>query len=280
MKEISFEEIAEAVSRLCIKSNTILPPETCQLICSAHELERSPAGKDVLCDLKRNYELARQEGIPICQDTGMAVVFAELGQEVHVIGGAFENAINEGVRRGYARGFLRKSVVNDPLRRINTDDNTPAVIHTRIVPGDTLRLCLAPKGAGSENMSAMKMFLPTASQEEIIDFIVQTMDIAGSRPCPPVIIGVGLGGTMDMAALLAKKALARPSDRRNADPLYARLEEDALKRVNALGIGPQGFGGTVTALGVNIEFYPTHIAQLPCVVNMGCHATRHAECVL
>lgn len=280
MKEISTAVIADKISELCIKANTILPPEIRKLIFNARELERSPAGRDVLSDLVSNFELAEKESLPICQDTGMAVIFAELGQEVHIVGGCFEDAVNEGVRMGYEKGFLRKSVVVDPLRRVNTGDNTPAVIHTRIVPGDTLKLCVAPKGAGSENMSAMKMFLPSASPEEIADFIAQTMSLAGSKPCPPVIIGVGLGGTIDMAALLAKKALTRSGGMKNPDPYYAELEELALKRVNSLGIGPQGFGGTVTALAVNIEYYPTHIAVLPCVVNMGCHATRHAECIL
>ncbi|MEF9971777.1 MAG: fumarate hydratase, partial [Oscillospiraceae bacterium] len=209
-----------------------------------------------------------------------AVVFAELGQDLHISGGDFEAAINEGVRLGYERGFLRKSVVSDPLRRVNSGDNTPAVINTSIVPGDRLRLVLAPKGFGSENMSAMKMFLPSCSQEDILDFIVETVEKAGSNPCPPVILGVGLGGTVEKAALLSKKALARPTDSPNPDPLYADLERRALERINALGLGPQGFGGTVTALAVLIETFPTHIAGLPCVVNMGCHATRHAEVLL
>lgn len=210
----------------------------------------------------------------------MAVVFAELGQDLHITNGDFEDAINEGVRRGYDKGFLRKSVVKDPLRRENTLDNTPAVIHTRLVSGEHLKLVLAPKGFGSENMSAVKMFLPSCTADEILDFIVETVDKAGSNPCPPIILGVGLGGTLDYAALIAKKALTRPTDRRNADPFYAELEEKALKRINSLGLGPQGFGGTNTALAVNIEAYPTHIAGLPCVVNVGCHVTRHAEILL
>ena len=277
MRNISCQKITEAVAELCIKANTVLPEDIRVLIDHASISERSPAGKDVLRDLRENYILAEKERIPICQDTGMAVVFAELGQDLHITDGNFEDAINEGVRQGYEKGFLRKSVVKDPLRRENTGDNTPAVIHTRIVEGDKLKLTLAPKGFGSENMSAVKMFLPSCTVDEILDFIVETVDKAGSNPCPPVILGVGLGGTLEMAALIAKKALTRPMDMRNADPFYAELEEKALTQINSLGLGPQGFGGTTTALSVNIEAYPTHIAGLPCVVNVGCHVTRHAE---
>lgn len=280
MREISCEKIIEEVALLCIRANTVLPEDVRALIDCAERTEKSPAGKDVLRDLRENYLLAEKDALPICQDTGMAVVFAELGQDAHIIGGYFEDAINEGVRQGYEKGFLRKSVVRDPLRRENTGDNTPAVIHTRIVHGDSLKLVLAPKGFGSENMSAAKMFLPSCSAENIIDFIVKTVDDAGSNPCPPVILGVGLGGTLEMAALIAKRALTRSLDARNPDPFYAELEGKALSRINALGLGPQGFGGTTTALAVNIEAYPTHIAGLPCVVNVGCHVTRHAEATL
>ncbi|MEG1317044.1 MAG: fumarate hydratase [Oscillospiraceae bacterium] len=280
MRELECEKIIEAVAELCIRANTILPPEIAELIDRAEKTEKSPVGREVLRDLRENHMLAARENIPICQDTGMVVVFAELGQELHITGGGFENAINEGVRRGYERGFLRKSVVSDPLRRVNTGDNTPAVIHTQIVDGDRLRLTLAPKGFGSENMSAVKMFLPSAAVDDILDFIVETADKAGSNPCPPMILGVGLGGTIEKAALLAKKAMTRPMDTRNADPFYAELEERALAAINALGTGPQGFGGTTTALAVNIEAFPTHIAGLPCCVNMGCHATRHSSIIL
>lgn len=280
MRQIDCKTIIETVEALCIRANTVLPDDIRALIDGAAQTERSPAGRQVLRDLRENYLLAEREALPICQDTGMAVVFVELGQDAHITGGSFEDAVNEGVRRGYDKGFLRKSVVRDPLRRENTGDNTPAVIHTRLVPGDRLRLVLAPKGFGSENMSAVKMFLPSCAADEIVDFIVETVDRAGSNPCPPVILGVGLGGTLDMAALIAKKALARPMDKRHPDPFYAALEEKALARINALGLGPQGFGGTATALAVNIETYPTHIAGLPCVVNVGCHVTRHAEAVL
>ena len=280
MHEINCKGITDTIAELCIRANTVLPDDIRVLIDRARTNEKSSAGKDVLSDLRENYILAEKENLPICQDTGMAVVFADVGQEVHITGGSFEDAINEGVRQGYEKGFLRKSVVSDPLRRVNTGDNTPAVIHTSIVPGDRLKLVLAPKGFGSENMSSVKMFLPSCTVDEILDFIVKTVDDAGSNPCPPVILGIGLGGTLETAALIAKKALTRPANVRNPDPFYAELEEKALKRINALGLGPQGFGGTTTALAVNIETYPTHIAGLPCVVNVGCHVTRHAEAVL
>ena len=280
MRELNCEIITEAVADLCIKASTILPSDIKNLIVAAEKEEKSPAGKSVLQDLRENYILAEKEGLPICQDTGMAVIFVEVGQDLHITNGNFEDAINEGVRQGYKNGYLRKSVVKDPLRRENTGDNTPAVIHTRIVPGDRLTINLAPKGFGSENMSAMKMFLPSCSVDDILDFIVETVDKAGSNPCPPVILGVGLGGTVEMAALLAKRALTRSMEKRSPDPYYSELEVNALERINALGLGPQGFGGTTTALAVNIEVYPTHIAGLPCVINMGCHATRHAEIVL
>lgn len=280
MRDIPCEMIAETIEKLCVEAAVVLPKDVRECIDKAEKTEASPNGKSVLRDLRENYVLAEREGLPICQDTGMAVVFAELGQEVHISGGCIEDAVNEGVRRGYEKGFLRKSVVADPLRRANTGDNTPAVLHIRVVPGETLKLTVAPKGFGSENMSAMKLLLPSASPDEVVNFIVETVDRAGSNPCPPVVVGVGLGGTIEKAALLAKAALCRPLNERNADPFYAELEEKTLLRVNALGTGPQGFGGTTTALAVNIEVYPTHIAGLPCVVNMGCHATRHATAVL
>lgn len=280
MRDIDISVITEAVARLCIRANTWLPPATAMLIECASEAEPSEAGRGVLCDLVENFTCAALEDMPICQDTGMAVVFAEIGQDVHITGGSFEDAINAGVRRGYTEGRLRMSVVSDPLRRVNTGDNTPAVIHTRLTPGDRIRLELAPKGFGSENMSRVKMFLPSSSPEDVINFITETASLAGSNPCPPMILGVGLGGTLDKAALLAKRALARSMDTRNPDPFYAELEARALDRINRLGIGPQGFGGRTTALAVNIEVFPTHIAGMPCVVNMGCHATRHAETVI
>jgi fumarate hydratase subunit alpha len=280
MREISCQSITETVAELCVRANTVLPQGVRTLIDAAEKSEQSPAGRAVLRDLRENYRLAETEGLPICQDTGLAVVFAELGQDAHITGGDFEDAVNTGVRAGYEKGFLRKSVVRDPLRRENTGDNTPAVLHTRLVPGDRLRLTVAPKGFGSENMSAVKLFLPSCTEKDILDFIVETVHKAGSNPCPPVILGVGLGGTLEQAALIAKYALLRPADEPHSDPFYAALEKKALARVNALGLGPQGFGGTTTALAVKIEARPTHIAGLPCVVNVGCHVTRHAEALL
>lgn len=280
MREIHYNTIADAVEKLCIRAAVWLPADIAMQIECASEVEVSPAGTAALEDIMENFKYAAEKGLPICQDTGMAVVFAEVGQDVHITGGAFEDAINEGVRRGYVNGLLRKSVVADPLRRVNTDDNTPAVIHTKLVFGDVLKLTVAPKGFGSENMSKMKMFLPSNTQQQIIDFITECVSEAGAQPCPPVIVGVGLGGTVEKAALLAKQALSRPVDTRNADAYYAEMEKKCLEQINALGIGPQGFGGITTALAVNIEVFPTHIAGLPCVVNMGCHATRHADCIL
>ncbi len=280
MREISCEEIVRTVERLCVKAAVYLPPDLAILLECAQESEVSPAGIAALDDIVENFKYAAEKGLPICQDTGMAVVFADVGQDVHIAGGDFEAAVNEGVRRGYVNGCLRKSVVADPLRRVNTEDNTPAVLHIRLVPGDRLTLTVAPKGFGSENMSAMKMFLPSAKREDIEDYIISVVDAAGSNPCPPVVVGVGLGGTAEMAAILAKRALARNVDTRNADPYYAEMEHRVLNRINRLGIGPQGFGGKNTAVAVNIDVYPTHIAGLPCVVNMGCHATRHASAVL
>lgn len=280
MNTIHCDKIIAAVERLCIRAATMLPPETAMLIECASETESSEVGRGVLCDLVDNFTYAGASGLPICQDTGMAVVFADLGQDVHITGGDFSAAVDEGVRRGYANGYLRKSVVSDPLRRVNTNDNTPAVLHTRIVPGDKLSITVAPKGFGSENMSAMKLFLPSNTREDILDFLVDCVRRAGSNPCPPVILGVGIGGTIEQCALIAKRALIRHMDTRNPDPFYADMEREALSRINATGLGPQGFGGDTTALAVNIETYPTHIAGLPCVVNMSCHATRHAHCVI
>ena len=280
MREIHFNTIVEAVEKLCIRAAIWLPADIAMQIECASECEVSPAGTAALEDIMENFKYAAEKGLPICQDTGMAVVFAEVGQDVHIVGGSFEDAINEGVRRGYVNGLLRKSVVSDPLRRVNTEDNTPAVIHTKLVCGDKLKLTVAPKGFGSENMSKMKMFLPSNTKEQIIEFIAECVSSAGAQPCPPVIVGVGLGGTVEKAALLAKQALSRPIDTRNADKYYADMEEKCLEKINSLGIGPQGFGGITTALAVNIEVFPTHIAGLPCVVNMGCHATRHADCIL
>ncbi|HHT16753.1 MAG TPA: fumarate hydratase [Papillibacter sp.] len=280
MKTIPSAAITEAVERLCIEAATALPPDLCRLLEDAAQKEISPTGKAALEDIVKNFRLAAASGLPICQDTGMAVVFADIGQDVHITGGLFEDAVNEGVRRGYEKGYLRKSVVKDPIRRENTGDNTPAVVHFRIVEGDSLRLTVAPKGFGSENMSAMRLFLPSDSLETIESFIVDTVSSAGSNPCPPVVVGVGLGGTVEQCALLAKRALLREGHMAHPDSFYAEMEQRLLDKINRLGIGPQGFGGRYTAVKVSIETYPTHIAGLPCVVNMGCHATRHASCVL
>lgn len=279
MREITAEEIIAAVSRACVEANRELPPDLEQEIRKSSDREESAVGKAILCDLCRNLDAAREMRLPICQDTGMAVVFAEIGQEVH-IPGDFEAAVNQGIREGYLNGLLRCSVVKDPLRRENTGDNTPAVLHTRLVPGDKLRLTIAPKGFGSENMSRLKMLTPAARTEDILDFVVETVQLAGSNPCPPVVLGIGLGGDFELCAYLAKKALCRDVSQRNPDPFYAELETKLLEAVNETGIGPQGFGGKVTALAVNIEAFPTHIAGLPVAVNVGCHVTRHKTIVL
>lgn len=276
MREISCHEISELIERLCIQAATVLPEDMCRVIVQAKGQEESPVGKGILQDIQDNFLLAQEKGIPICQDTGMAVVFMEIGQEVHITGGNLTDAVNLGVHCGYLHGHLRCSVVSDPLRRVNTGDNTPAVLHTSIVPGDRIRITVAPKGFGSENMSAMRMFTPAATWQDIETWIVSQVSCAGSNPCPPVVVGVGLGGTIEQCALEAKKALLMPIDIPNADPFYGEKEEKLLQKINDLGIGPQGLGGRITALGVHIRPCATHIAGLPCVLNMSCHATRHA----
>lgn len=277
MREISCADISALVERLCIQAATVLPDDLCRVIEQAEKKEESPVGKGILQDIVTNFRMAREKGVPICQDTGMAVVFLEIGQEVHITGGSLNDAIHLGVHNGYLNGFLRCSVVGDPLRRQNTGDNTPAVIHTTIVPGDGFHITVAPKGFGSENMSAMRMFTPAASWQDIEDWIVSSVSTAGSNPCPPVIVGVGLGGTIEQCALEAKKALMMPMDTPNPDEFYGEKEQALLEHINRLGIGPQGMGGRITALAVRIRPYATHIAGLPCVVNMSCHVTRHAS---
>ena len=279
MREIQAAQITQLVRDLCIETNRLLPEDLEKLIRCKGAEEDDPMAKAIFCDLCANLDAARELTLPICQDTGMAVIFAEVGQEVH-FDGDFEAAIHEGVRQGYVEGLLRCSVVEDPLRRKNTNDNTPAIIHTRLVPGDRVKLTVAPKGFGSENMSAVRMLTPSATREEIIGVVVDTMRKAGGNPCPPVVLGIGLGGDFELAALLAKKALCRDVSQRHPDPFYRQLEEDMLAAVNELAIGPQGFGGKTTALAVNIETYPTHIAGLPMAVNVGCHVTRHKTVVL
>lgn len=277
MREITYESIVSAVRDLCIEANCALPCDLKEAIAKAEQTEPSPVGRSILGDLVENYTFAGEKRLPICQDTGMAVVFLEIGQEVHITDGSLNDAINLGVHNGYLNGFLRCSVVGDPLRRQNTGDNTPAVIHTTIVPGDGFHITVAPKGFGSENMSAMRMFTPAASWQDIEDWIVSSVSTAGSNPCPPVIVGVGLGGTIEQCALEAKKALMMPMDTPNPDEFYGEKEQALLEHINRLGIGPQGMGGRITALAVRIRPYATHIAGLPCVVNMSCHVTRHAS---
>ncbi len=280
MREIDVSVIKESVAALCIKANKRLTPDVVDAILTAKERETNPLGKSILGDLELNLAAAEELDIPICQDTGMAVVFLEIGQDVHIVGGSLEDAVNDGVRKGYTDGLLRKSVVADPIRRVNTNDNTPAIIHTRIVDGDNVKITVAPKGFGSENMSGIRMLTPAATREDIIAAVTEIVNKAGSNPCPPMVIGVGIGGDFEYAAILAKKALCRSGDERNSDPDYAELERDMLAAVNALGIGPQGFGGNTTALYVNIESFATHIAGLPVAVNIGCHVTRHATEIL
>lgn len=281
MREINASEITAAVKKLVIKANKILPDDLVDCIGCCRKNEDNEIAKSILGDLEENINAAKELDIPICQDTGMAVIFANVGQDVHIINGSFEDAVNEGVSQGYVDGLLRKSVVADPFKnRVNTNDNTPAIIHTRIVEGDKIEITAAPKGFGSENMSRLKMFTPSAKREDILDFIVDSVKTAGSNPCPPVVIGVGIGGDFEYSAVLAKKALCRNVSERNSDSFYAEMEQELLEKINALDIGPQGFGGKTTALCVNIETYPTHIAGLPVAVNVGCHVTRHASKII
>lgn len=277
MREINVSEIISAVRKLCIDANYYLTEDVKAKLEEAYNNENWAIAKDILGKILENAGIARAEKMPMCQDTGMTCVFIEVGQEVHVVGGGLEAAINEGVRQGYADGFLRKSVVGDPLNRVNTGDNTPAVIHYDIVPGDKIKITVSPKGFGSENMSKLKMLKPADGVKGVKSFILQTVKEAGPNPCPPIIVGVGIGGTFEKAASLAKRSLLRPTSQKNSNPYYAELENELLEEINKLGIGPQGFGGRATALAVNIETYPTHIAGLPVAVNISCHATRHAE---
>ncbi len=279
MREIKAAAVTEAVAALCIEANAHLPADVEAALAAARAAEPWPLAKHTLGLLEKNLEMANACALPICQDTGMAVVFAEVGQEVH-IDGDFEAAVNEGVRRGYGEGYLRKSIMGDPLRRVNTGDNTPAALHLRLVPGDKLRLTVAPKGFGSENMSRLAMLRPADGVEGVERFVLETVRLAGPNPCPPMVLGVGIGGSFDGVALLAKQALLRPLDKPNPDGYYAALEKKLLAEVNELGIGPQGFGGKTTALGLAIETAPTHVAGLPVAVNVSCHATRRASAEL
>ena len=275
MREVSVSEITKNIREMCIEANHFLSPDMKQVFDEAVSREESPVGNQILNQLEENLRIAAEAMIAICQDTGMACVFLEIGQDVHIAGGDLTEAVNEGVRRGYTNGYLRKSVVKDPVRRGNTGDNTPAMLYTEIVPGENIKITVGPKGFGSENMSAIRMFKPSAGIEGIKDFILETVETAGPNPCPPMVVGVGIGGTFDKAALLAKKALMRPVDSENEDPYYADLEKEMLEKINQLGIGPQGFGGKTTAIGLNIETMPTHIAGMPCAINISCHVTRH-----
>lgn len=280
MRELDVSVVRDTVARLCVEANTKLPGDVRAAILDFQTREEWAIARKVLEKIVENFCIADTENVPICQDTGMACVFLEVGQEVHFVGGNLYDAVHEGVRRGYTEGYLRKSVVADPIRRGNTGDNTPAMIHTEIVPGDRVKITVGPKGFGSENMSAIKMLKPSDGLDGVKQFVLDTVENAGPNPCPPMVVGVGIGGTFEKAALLAKKALMRSLDVRNPDPYYADLEGELLEKINELGIGPQGFGGLTTALGLNIEVLPTHIAGLPCAVNIGCHATRHQTEVL
>ena len=281
MKEIHVTDISAAVARLCVDACCRLPADVRAAFAERQRTEPSPVGRDILGQLMQNADIAADEMMPICQDTGLAVVFADVGQEVHIIGGDFAEAVNEGVRRGYVDGYLRKSSVAEPLfERKNTGDNTPAVLHVRLVPGDGLRLRLAPKGARSENKSVVKMLVPADGIEGVRKVVLDAVLAAGPNSCPPMVVGVGLGGTMELAALCAKRAAARDLATRNADPRYAAFEDELLELINKTGIGPQGLGGRTTALKVHVEWAPTHIASLPVAVNINCHAARHAEALL
>ena len=280
MREINVTTIIEEVSRLCVQANYFLISDVKQAMEKGMECEKSQIGMEILDKLLINANLAADKRVAICQDTGMAVVFVTIGQEVHITDGGLAEAINEGVRRGYKEGFLRKSVVGDPIERVNTGDNTPAVIHYDIVEGDVLKIELAPKGFGSENMSALKMLKPSDGIEGVKEFILETVDKAGPNPCPPIVVGVGIGGTMEKASIMAKRALLRPVNVRSSIEYVSNLENEMLDKINQLGIGPAGLGGNTTALAVNVETYPTHIAGLPVAVNISCHVTRHAEVIL
>jgi fumarate hydratase subunit alpha len=281
MREIQAADITATVSRLCREANYFLGDDVFQALERAYDSEPSPTGKEALRQIIENACIARDESVPICQDCGLAVVYMELGQDVRVVGGDLYKAIEEGVRQGYKEGYLRKSAVRQPYSaRVNTKDNTPPIIHTEVVPGEHLKLTVVPKGGGSENMSAVRMLTPAAGRQGVIDFVVEAVDKAGSNPCPPIIVGVGIGGTFEWAAHLAKKSLLRTLGEPSPDTEVAELERDLLERINKLGIGPQGYGGRTTALAVHVETFPAHIASLPVAVNLQCHASRHKEATL
>lgn len=281
MREINVEDITKTVEKLCIESNYYLPQDVKKALEDALDKEESPLAKEILGDILKNGEIARTNNVPICQDTGLAVIFLELGQDVRLVGGDLNEAIDEGVRRGYKNGYLRKSAVNDPFMvRKNTGDNTPAIIHTKIVPGDKVKLILAPKGGGSENMSALAMLKPSDGINGIKKFVLDTVEKAGSNPCPPIIVGIGIGGTIEKTTLIAKQSLLRTVGEHNSNPEVAKIEVELLEEINKLGIGPQGFGGRTTALAVNIETFPAHIASMPVAINIQCHVARHKEATI
>jgi fumarate hydratase subunit alpha len=280
IKQIHVNQVIEAVKNICIEANYVLPTDVMNTLEKAAMSEPFKPAAGILNRIVENHRLSAKGVFPICQDTGMAFVMVELGQDVHIEGGSLEEAIHEGVRQGYGQGFLRKSVVKDPLKRTNTGDNSPAAIQWLVAPGDELRIVVAPKGFGSENMSRLKMLMPSDGLKGVEEFVIETIELAGSNPCPPIVVGIGIGGTFDLVANLAKRALLRPFDEPHPDPFYQELESDLLDKINATGIGPQGFGGKTTALAVKIEAYPTHIAGLPVAVNINCHAARHVEIIL
>ena len=280
MREVNVQEITKAIKRLSIEANYYLGEDMVKALRGALDEEESPVGKSVIEQILENQEIARTEKMPMCQDTGFTVIFLDVGQDVHFIGGDLTEAVNEGVRQGYAEGYLRKSIVKDPLRRVNTGDNTPAIIHLRIVPGEKVKITVAPKGGGSENMSEVQMLKPADGPEGVKNFVIDRVRRSGGNPCAPIVVGVGIGGTYEMAALIAKKALLRELGEFNPDPYYAAMEKELLREINKLGIGPQGLGGRVTALGVFIEVHPCHIASLPIAVNIQCHAARHKSVVI
>ena len=280
LREVNVTVVKSTVKKLFIYANMKLPCDVYNAICSYRDEETNSTGRAVLNTLIDNVNAAEEISVPICQDTGMAVVFIKIGQDVHFVGGDLTEAINEGVREAYVEGLLRKSVVADPINRVNTNDNTPAIIHTEIVPGDRVEITAAPKGFGSENMSCVRMLVPAAGRDGVINAVLDIVKKAGSNPCPPMVIGVGIGGDFEECAILSKKALCRSLETSNSIPFYAELEKELLEKINSLGIGPQGFGGVTTALGVNVEYAPTHIAGLPVAVNIGCHVTRHKTAVI
>lgn len=280
MRVINVSEITDVVEKLCVKANLYLPDDVKCAIRQSRQQEDGNIAQGILDNIIKNFQIAENEDMPICQDTGVACVFLEIGQDVHLTGGSLKQAVDEGVRRGYINGFLRKSVVMDPVLRGNTGDNTPAMLYTEIVDGENVKITVAPKGFGSENMSKIKMLKPSDGIDGIKNFVLSVVESAGPNPCPPMVVGVGIGGTFDKCALLAKKALLRPLDSCNDNPFYAELEKELLEKINMLGIGPQGFGGKTTAIGLNIEVMPTHIAGMPCAVNINCHVTRHQTQVI